>query len=268
VIPFNLTEKSARAWWSGFGAGVQHVARLVPLAFAMLTICVGGTGCASSKYMKEVVAPATPPAPSPDAATVVFLRPSSIGSAIIFTVIDQYGRFLGDSTASGHFSTQLPPGEYLFIAEGENTAVMHANLAPNRLYYVQVDAKMGILSARVGLEPIKPTSEAWRELPEMLRETTRFEPLTQQGQAALARKATVIAKRIANAKEKWAGYDSAERAELSLEPADGFSGPEQPQVATPQPGPPLPVVPAPVAPASPPANGAPAIAPAPPVSGA
>jgi len=63
-------------------------------------------------------------------------------------------------------------------------------------------------------------------------------------------------------------YLSAERAELSLEPADGFSGPEQPQVATPQPGPPLPVVPAPVAPASPPANGAPAIAPAPPVSGA
>lgn len=197
--------------------------------------------------MTAVPPPAPALAPAAGKATVVFLRSSGLGPAIKFMIIDQIGHFVGESTAGGHFPAELAPGEYLFIAEGENTAVMHANLAPDRLYYVEVDPKMGFFKARVGLKPIKPGSDIWKKVPEMLGSTDRYVPMVQAGQAELDANAADIQERIANAKGKWAGYSPAERAELSLEPNDGAQQkvPAAPQLVVPQP--PTPVVPAPAA---------------------
>lgn len=197
---------------------------------AVLGLGMSCFGCmAHSKYMQEMPAPVPALAPTASAARVVFVRPSGMAGAIKFMIIDQNGRFIGESTANSHFAVDVPPGEYLFIAEGENTAVMHANVAANHLYYVEVTAKMGILIARVALEPIKPGSEAWNELQQSLAETQRLTPLAQAGQAALAAKSKAIVDRIANAKSKWADYSAQDRAELSLEPSDGVAGPEAPQ---------------------------------------
>lgn len=191
-------------------------------ASLLLVIALVHLGCvAKSKYMAEASAPAPPLGPAPGMASVVFMRPSGLGGAITFMIIDQNGHFVGDSTAGGHFSAELPPGEYLFIAEGENTAVMHANLGPDRLYYVEVVPKMGIFSARVGLEPIKPGGEGWSTVGQTLRETTRFIPLAKEGQASLDAVSPFIAERVTNAKKKWAEYSPAERAESSLQPEDG-----------------------------------------------
>ncbi len=246
---------------SSTGTPKMRLGRLGNSALLLLSLCITQIGCtATSQYMTAVPPPAAALAPAAGKATVVFIRSSGLGGAIKFMIIEQNGRFMGESTAGGHFPAILAPGEYLFIAEGENTAVMHANLAPDRLYYVDVDPKMGVFSARVGLEPIKPGSDAWRKVPEMLNDTKRFIPLIPQGQAALDAESSDIQKRVANAKSKWAGYSPAERAELSLEPGDG--------VGTKAPAAPQPVAPV-VAPQSPtpqaPALAAPAPQ-APPVS--
>jgi hypothetical protein len=201
--------------------------------------------------MAPAPAPAPAFAPAHGVATVAFLRPSGLGSAITFMIIDHNGRFLGDSTAGASFSVQLPPGEYLFIAEGENTAVMHANLGAERLYYIEVVPKMGLLSARVGLEPIKPGTDAWRKLPETIPDTTRLVPLFREGQAAIDATPDVIQKRIATAKEKWAGYSPAERVELGLEPADGIAGQAPPGAPIASPPPPPATQPAPAKAAAP-----------------
>jgi hypothetical protein len=184
--------------------------------------------------MVAVPAPAPAITATPGKATIVFVRTSGVGSAIKFMIIDHYGRFLGESTASSHFPVVLEPGEYLFIAESENTAVMHANVWPDRVYYVEVVAKMGVLYARVGLEPVKPGTDSWKEVKGWLSGTDRFMPNAAQGQAAINADSAEIQKRIANAKEKWAGYSAAERAEVSLEPTDGAGG-QVPMQAQPAP---------------------------------
>jgi hypothetical protein len=221
------------------GAHWVRIVRFLRASSMLAVFFVALTGCtATSKYMTPVPSPAPPLAPTPGMAEVVFLRPSGLGSAILFTIVDQNGRFVGDSTAGAHFVTLLPPGEYLFIAEGENTAVMHANLAPGRLYYVEVVPKMGVFSARVGLEPIKPNGPAWAKVSEMLHDTSRFVPLPREGQAALDATASVIQSRVANAKKKWADYSPAERAESSLQPDDGVGGAAIAAVPSPPAGPP------------------------------
>lgn len=207
-------------------ASLKSNAHWLTMLLVVVALGLGSSACvAHSKYMKEVALPLEEIVPSASTARVVFVRPSAMGSAVKFMIIDQNGRFLGEATASSHFAVDLAPGEYLFIAEGENTAVMHANLAANHVYYAEVLAKMGLLIARVALEPIKPGTDAWQALPELLTDTQRYAPLLEAGQASLAENPNTIAKRIANAKSNWADLSADERAELSLEPNDGVAGP-------------------------------------------
>jgi hypothetical protein len=239
-----LKEKTKMTRSNARLASIRHSLTQPPVSasvwrrgFSALLLFMGATlsGCtATSKYMAKALEPVPALAPAPGVATVAFMRPSSIGGMIKFMIIDQNGRFVGESTAGASFAVALPPGEYLFIGEGENTAVMHATLAPERLYYVEVESKMGVLYSRVGFEPIKPGSDGWQKVSEMLRDTQRFVPLAKEGQAAIDARPDVIQKRIASAKEKWAGYTEAERAELGLEPNDGVAA--QPVPASPQSG--------------------------------
>ena len=58
------------------------------------------SGCGSSKYMRPVSGP-DPVGTPPNKARVVFVRPSDFQLALVFTIIDERGYFLGDSTGSG-----------------------------------------------------------------------------------------------------------------------------------------------------------------------
>ena len=136
--------------------------------------------------MAAVPSPASALEPTSGNATVVFLRPSGLGSLITFMMIDQNGHSLAIRLRAGIFQWNCHL-ENICSSLRENTAVMHANLAPNDLYYIEVDPKMGVFSARVGLQPIKPGSKAWREVPEKLGSTKRFVPIVQAGQAKLMR---------------------------------------------------------------------------------
>lgn len=234
---------------------------LLALVVALTTALL--TGCsASSDYMREVAHP-QPPTGNPQAATVVFIRPSSFASSLATTILDGRGRFLGDALPSSYFVVQMPPGEHLFISWAENTASLKANLAPGLVYYVEVAPTMGAFSARVHLRAVKPSTENWAELPEWLEESTQYEPDEAAGQAYLTSRQEDVTERIRRGNEILTEYDPEEMAERTLNPGDGLppgaapgtaAPPATAQPATPPAAAPAPPpAPAPAQPAAPPA---------------
>jgi hypothetical protein len=77
------------------------------MAMAMAALSAGCS--ASSDYMRPTTALPNA-APRPGMASVVFLRPSGFGGLVVMTIIDDKGRFIGDSSASSCFATQMPLG--------------------------------------------------------------------------------------------------------------------------------------------------------------
>ena len=93
--------------------------RLLLLALTIGALSAG-CGAATSDYMRPVAGPEPVGAP-PNKARVVFVRPSGGAWKVIFTIIDERGYFLGDSTAKGRFSVFLDPGDHYFIVWTETT---------------------------------------------------------------------------------------------------------------------------------------------------
>lgn len=188
------------------------------LTLLALLACAGCT--ASSDYMLR---PATPvvPKPRPDSALVVFIRPSSYAASIATTILDDKGRFLGDSLPASYFAAHVPPGKHLFIAWAENTAALQAMLAPGRTYYVEVSPRMGMLSARMQLLALTPGSEDWGELGEWLRDCDLYLVDERRGQAYLQERSEDTRERIRRGREILTEYDNEELAERTLRPEDG-----------------------------------------------
>ncbi len=113
--------------------------------------------------------------PDPAAATVVFVRPSSMAGAIRPVIATAQGRFLGESEARSVFVAKLPPGDHLLLSWSEGTPALRATLAAGRVYFVEVAPKMGAWSARVQLLALRPRDENWRELEEWLRKCDAIE---------------------------------------------------------------------------------------------
>ena len=187
---------------------------------AALGLAAGLAGCsASSDYMHPVGPPQL--APKADTATVVFIRPSGYAAGIATTILDDKGRFLGDSLAETYFVSEVPAGEHVFIAWAENTAALKAQLAPGKVYYVEVSPKMGALSARVHLLALTSRSESWGELQSWLADSQPMRTDEKAGQAYLAERAEDVQERIARAKDALTEYDAEELAERTLRPEDG-----------------------------------------------
>jgi hypothetical protein len=200
---------------------MQHrFAASITRTLAALSLAAGLAGCsASSDYMHPVGPPQL--AAKADAATVVFIRPSGYAAAIGTTILDDKGRFLGDSLAETYFVSQVPAGEHTFIAWAENTAALKAQLAPGKVYYVEVSPKMGALSARVHLLALTSRSESWGELQGWLADSQAMQVDERAGQAYLAERAEDVQERIRRAREALTEYDAEELAERTLRPEDG-----------------------------------------------
>jgi hypothetical protein len=180
------------------------------------------SGCASSaRYMTEVIPPRPFSCP-PDAAMVIFVRPSKFAWAVSANILDERGRFLGDSPAKGHFSTVVPPGRHMFVVWAENTDALVADLAPGRIYFIEVAATMGAFSARMHLKAIKPSLPSWVLRDEWIRETTQFAVDEAGGQAKLAEKGDAVAERLRRAQEHMAQAQGEELAFRTLAPTDGL----------------------------------------------
>lgn len=179
-----------------------------------------GCGAATSEYMKPVTGPEPAGAP-PNKARVVFVRPSGGAWKVIFTVIDEHGYFLGDSTANGRFSVFVDPGDHFFIVWTESTETVKAPLAPGRTYYVEVRPKMGMWKARASLWAVNRKSGLMQSIPSYLADTKVTTSDFAAGQAYL----NSLGKELPDAAKKgidtYNGYSADEKADVTLTPEDG-----------------------------------------------
>lgn len=137
---------------SSMGMGMRSAVVAVFIAVAL-------SGCASSMMIRSD----TVLDPGPDYALVNFLRPSSFGGAIKFGVWDG-DAFVGVLTPKNYIQYKASPGEHLFMARAENWAVIKANLAAGKTYYILGEPRMGAWKARVALtvaDPKDPKIGKW-----------------------------------------------------------------------------------------------------------
>jgi hypothetical protein len=190
----------------------------------LLAVMLGGLnlgcGAATSDYMRPVTGP-EPVGVPPNKARVVFVRPSSGAFKVIFTIIDERGYFLGDSTAGGRFSVFLDPGEHYFIVWTETTETVKAALAPGRTYYVEVRPKMGMWKARASLWAVNQKSGLMKEIPSYLKDTTVTTPDFAAGQAYLNSLGNELPNAAKQGIETYNGYSPEDKADVTLIPEDG-----------------------------------------------
>jgi hypothetical protein len=177
-------------------------------------------GCGSSKYMRPVSGPEVVGAP-PNKARVVFVRPSDFQLALVFTIIDERGNFLGDSTGSGHFSVFLDPGEHYLIAWTEGTETVKATLAPGRTYYIEVRPTWGMWSGRASLWAVNRKSGLMKKIPSYLSDTSVTTPDTAAGQAHLNSLGQQLPKAVKKGIATYNAYSPDEKADATLMPQDG-----------------------------------------------
>jgi hypothetical protein len=191
---------------------------------AVLCVSVASLGCAGSSQFMIPAAPGTPaPAPTPGAATVVFVRDSGFAFAVNFAILDQSGNFLGESVAKSNFAIRVPAGRFFFVARSsENTDLVQANVEAGRLYFVRVFPRFGVFLARVGLDPIKPSESDWVKLPRWMAKSNQLVPLVGTTRSASAQEPESRSPSIEGA---WSSLSASEQAERTIESADGTTSP-------------------------------------------
>ncbi len=183
------------------------------------------SGCAAQVPQARNMAQVNPPLPlaaPSDRALVVFVRPSKYAFGISANILDEQGHFLGDSPAAGHFIAALPPGHHTFVVWAENTDVIDAELAPGKIYFVEVAPTMGWMSAQVHLLAIKPSSANFMHRDEWMRATSQWAVDGNGGQANLDQRSDDVRERLRRAQEHLQKYTADQREQHTLRAQDGI----------------------------------------------
>jgi hypothetical protein len=195
------------------------VRRMLLLAVLMGTLSAG-CGAATSEYMRPAIGPELAGAP-PNKARVVFVRPSNFAFKVIFTIIDEHGYFLGDSTAGARFSVFLDPGDHYFIVWTETTETVRATLAPGRTYYVEVRPKMGLWKARASLWAVNRKSGLMSQIPSYISGTKVTTTDFAAGQAYLNSLGSELPNAAKKGIDTYNGYSPEDKTDVTLLPEDG-----------------------------------------------
>jgi len=83
---------------------------------------------------------------------VYITRRATAAMLVKFKIYDG-DTYLGKLGHGKYFAYECDPGEHVFIAKGENTSYLDANLEAGKTYIMDAQVKTGIMSARVSLEP-------------------------------------------------------------------------------------------------------------------
>jgi hypothetical protein len=158
----------------------------------------------------------------PDAATVIFVRPSAYGWAVSADVMDEAGRFVGQMVPGGNFAVLVPPGRHMFVVWAENTDALQADLLPGHIYFIEGYVTPGAFSAHFHLKAIKPALPNWMRKDSWMRETTQYAVDQAAGQARLNARGGDIQERIRRAAEHMANYRGEEVFSRTITPGDGL----------------------------------------------
>lgn len=137
--------------------------------FGLLVVTVLVNGCASTTDTA-----AGKPAlnlgpdfemPAPGKSKVVFIRPGHFAYAVHFGVHDGE-RLIGESSSSEYFAYECDPGHHVFSTSMDNLSFLDADLLPDRIYYVRVEAVMGMWIAGVKMSALYPGCAAinWQKM--------------------------------------------------------------------------------------------------------
>jgi hypothetical protein len=133
----------------------------------------------SSSYMRD----AAPSGPlGPDEARIVVYRTSAMGFARTFPVYDGE-ELIGFSEVGSSFESIRKSGSHVFIAWGESDGVVHAELAPQKTYYLELYPTIGFFTAGVGLTPVPATPDTCAKIDETLKSLAHRELIPERGAA-------------------------------------------------------------------------------------
>lgn len=200
------------------------------LTLLTLILTFLASGCGGLKYMDEVKAPQAVRT-NPAQATVVFIRPSGYGGGTSFDIMDQSGRFLGEVNGESYFVSQMPPGQYTFIAWSEGTPAMKATVEAGKIYYVEVGVTIGMWGGHARLFAIGPQREQWAKLPEWLHDSTELLPKANASSSFKGDRGSDEQEVIQKGIDNYAGYEGDEKQKRTLLPSDGVSTPVQPSAS-------------------------------------
>jgi hypothetical protein len=141
-------------------------------AFALCIALLVSSCAGSSSYMKTTQ---TLLQPTEAKAMVRFLRPSGMGAAINFNVLDG-DKVIGNSVSKSQFDYLATPGKHLFIATAENKVFLEADLEAGKTYYIITRIYPGAWYARVAFVGVNRGSEYWNKVNEWERELQKLEP--------------------------------------------------------------------------------------------
>jgi hypothetical protein len=193
----------------------RGVSRLCGFWLALLCVSAAAPLAASDKYDKGGVIDGAR-RPAPGMALVYFVRPQFLGAAIK-TKLFADGELLTVLGAGTWSVWEGPPGKHEFATESENAGLLEAELAPDRIYFVQVAIHMGAMKARTHFEVVRKGSEAEEEVGKKYHEA-RQAVLTDEGRQWVAENRAKIDQTIAKYRQK------GEEIEY-LKPEDGTTEP-------------------------------------------
>jgi uncharacterized protein DUF2846 len=130
------------------------------LLFATLAAPVG----AAEKYIVHDDQPVVDSRrPAPGKALIYLVRTQKLGFAVKVKIYAD-GKLAGLIMSKTYIAVEVDPGKHEFIAAAENAGFLEAEVAADKIYFVQVAIHMGAVKARTHFEVIRPGSEAMKDL--------------------------------------------------------------------------------------------------------
>jgi len=135
----------------------------LPLLFAALAVPVVPAGAAEKYIVHDDQPMVDARRPAQGKALIYFVRTQKLGFAVKVKLYAD-GKLSGLIMSKTYIPVEVDPGKHEFIAAAENAGFLEAELAADRIYYVQVAIHMGAVKARTHFEVIRPGSEAMKEM--------------------------------------------------------------------------------------------------------
>jgi hypothetical protein len=178
------------------------------LAIAVIAI-FGLEGCGGDPAFMREISPPQPLRSPPGAGLVVFVRPSGVAGFRHCEILDENGNFLGRSWAASHFAVAVPPGRHMFVSWGEDTDGIDIDVAPGKIYFVEVAIQPGFWSPSYQLYAITPRFSSWPKRDDWMRNTRQMTPDRDAGQAYLSGRQQDVQERLQRARKHLQEYQGS-----------------------------------------------------------
>lgn len=189
-------------------------------------VVFGLAGCQSTLMTKSGSSQETV---APNEATVIFLRPSSVGGAVQSSVYDVTGgatRFGGIVSAKTQVAMHVEPGPHLLMVQAENADFMNATLDAGKTYYVLIKPRMGMWKARFSLIPIHndPSAKYNLQSTDFAKWKSASTPVyvSPAAQAWYSQHQSDIEAKRVDYMKKWDRMAPADKTVLTLHTQDGI----------------------------------------------